>query len=121
MVKREAYFRIRALRQPVVPVKSKAVSKDAVKQSAKSDKPNPVVISPEAKKDAESRHCVGHLGSALGAINKDGRPYSCEWGKDCTFVHVSVSGKAKSRLMDIVGSLPAGPRADLMRELEKRP
>ena len=72
------------------------------------------------KKELSSRPCVGHLGNLIGAVNKDGRPYACKFGKECAFRHLSVEDKSKQRLLDIVGSLTAIPRGDLTRAIMKR-
>ena len=121
MVMREAHFRIRAnciLDKPSV-AKSPA-KKEAV--ISRQDKPPVASVSPaEDKKEAKSRPCVGHLGHVLDAVTKDGRPYVCRFGKDCSFRHLSIDGKSKQSLLDIVGSLTAVPRADLMRAVVKRP
>ena len=66
------------------------------------------------------RTCVGHLGHALGAVSKDGKPYTCKFGKDCAFKHVEVEGKSKQKLLDIAGSLTTTARADLTRAVMKR-
>ena len=120
MVMREAYFRLRIVR----PLVSFSVEKTPTKKEAivcKAEKPVASTVTPlDDKKELSSRPCVGHLGRLLGAVNKDGRPYACKFGKDCTFRHISAEDKSKQRLLDIVGSLAAIPRADLTRAVVKR-
>ena len=88
----------------------------------KADKPTVTFGTPaESKSEANTRPCVGHLGSALGAATKDGQPYACKFGKGCVFKHVPVDGKSKQKLLDIVGSLTSVARADLTRAVMKRP
>ena len=75
---------------------------------------------PDDKKVVSSRPYVGNLGHLLGAVNKDGRLYAYKFGKDCAFRDMSVEDKSKQRLLDIVSSLTAIPRADFTRVLVKR-
>ena len=120
MVMREAYFRLRVVR----PLVSFSVEKTPTKKEAIVCKAEKSVAStvtpPDDKKAVSSRPCVGHLGRLLGAVNKDGRLYACKFGKDCAFRHMSVEDKSKQRLLDIVGSLTAIPRADFTKALVKR-
>ena len=51
-----------------------------------------------------ARPCVDHLSHVLGALTKEGRPYACKFGNECVFKHVSIEGKSRQRLLDIVGS-----------------
>lgn len=119
MVMRDAYFRIRAVRLldlPIIktPEKQKEVAAKPEKAAA------PSVTPSHDKKDAKARPCVGHLGHVLGAVTKDGRPYVCRFGTDCSFQHLSIEGKSKQQLLDVVGSLTSAPRADLTRAVVKR-
>ena len=120
MVMREAHFRIRAIRPSILLLVERTPPKKEA-ATGKAEKPVATFVTPsDDKKEGNSRPCVGHLGHLLGAVNKDGRPYSCQFGKDCAFRHLSVEDKSKQRLLDIVGSLTATPRADLTRALVKR-
>ena len=119
MVMRDAYFRLR-IRPSSLFTPERTASKREV-TAARAEKPALSTVTPsDSKKEASSRPCVGHLGHLLGAVNKDGRPYTCKFGKDCAFRHVSVDDKSKQRLLDIVGSLTSTPRADLTRAVIKR-
>ena len=120
MVKREAYFRVRMVRLSDAPAALRTPNKKD-SGGSKADKPSVNFLTPtESKSDVNVRPCVGHLGSALGAVTKDGRPYSCKFGKDCAFKHVAIESKSKQKLLDIVGSLTAVARADLTRAVVKR-
>ena len=120
MVRRDAHFRLR----PVRPMVAFSVEKTPARKEAvfsRVEKSAAAVVTPtNDKKELNSRPCVGHLGHLLGAVNKDGRPYKCKFGKDCAFRHVTIEDKSKQRLLDIVGSLTAIPRADLTRAVIKR-
>ena len=60
------------------------------------------------------------MGSQLGATRKDGRSYACDFGKDCSFAHVSVAGKSKERLGDIVSSMMPSVKADPTKAILSR-
>jgi hypothetical protein len=66
------------------------------------------------------RTCSAYLGSQLGALRKDGRPYSCNFGKDCNFAHVSIAGKSKERLADLVSTMALNVKADLAKAILNR-
>jgi hypothetical protein len=71
-------------------------------------------------KTPPSKPCAGHLGGLLGAINKDGRAYSCTRGTDCKFRHVTITGKTDQRLADLVVSMPAAAQIDLRKAIGSR-
>ena len=120
MVMREAYFRLRVI-QPKVSFAAEKTPQKKEGIVSKEEKPVASTVTPPVdKKELSARPCVGHLGNLLGAVNKDGRLYSCKFGKECAFRHLSVEDKSKQRLLDIVGSLTAIPRADLTRAIVKR-
>lgn len=119
MVMREAHFRLRAVR-PLVSFSSEKTPAKKEAALARVEKPAASVVTPsDDKKEVNVRPCVGHLGHLLGAVNKDGRPYTCKFGKDCAFRHLTIEDKSK-QLLDIVGSLTAIPREDLARAVVKR-
>ena len=64
--------------------------------------------------------CLDHIGSQLAALKKDGRAYICSRGKECTYQHISVSGKSHQKLKDIISTMPNSVRADLTKALEER-
>jgi hypothetical protein len=41
----------------------------------------------------------------ISAVRKDRRPYVCSHGKDCTYRHISVSGKSNLKLLDIMSTM----------------
>jgi hypothetical protein len=41
-----------------------------------------------------TKPCAGYMGGLLGATNKSGRPYKCDWGGKCSYRHVSPAGKS---------------------------
>jgi hypothetical protein len=49
----------------------------------------------------------------LAQSHSEGRPYSCNFGKDSSFAHVSVAGRSKDRLNDMVSAMAANVKADL--------
>lgn len=113
MISLDNYFRFKISRRtPVVaaitPVKA---DKPTVKSSTKST---------EEPKVPPSKPCSGHLGSQLEAVRKDGRKYKCSHGKDCTYRHISASGKSNQKLYDIIASMPPSIRSDLKRAIDKR-
>ena len=71
----------------------------------------------EDKGVAATKVCSGHLGKQLAAVRKDGRPYSCGFGKDCTFSHVSIAGKSSQKLLEIAAGMPSPRRQDLTKAI----
>ena len=120
MVMRDAYFRLR-IRPAALNSSEKTPAKKEA-SGAKAEKPAASTVTPSnEKKRASTRVCVGYLGYLLDATNKDGRLYTCKFGDDCAFQHITTEDKSKQRLLDIVGSLTTTPRADLTRAIVKRP
>jgi hypothetical protein len=62
-----------------------------------------------------TKPCAGHIGSQLGAVKPDGRPYKCVHGDRCTFRHVSVTGKTDQRLHDLVATMAVHVQSDLRK------
>ena len=84
MVKREAYFRVRMVRMLDAPTTAQTPAKKDAGLARQVDKPHVAFVTPSGQKSVVSeRPCVGHLGSGLSAVTKDGRPYTCKFGKDC--------------------------------------
>ena len=120
MVRRDAHFRLRSVRPTVSFLSEKTPAKKEV-VSGKEEKSAASAVTPaDVKKENHSRICTGHLGQLLEAVDKDGRPYKCKFGKDCAFRHVTIEDKSRQRLLDIVASFTAIPRADLRRAVVKR-
>jgi hypothetical protein len=61
----------------------------------------------EDKPAGATKVCSGHLGKQLVATRKDGRPYICAYGKDCTFVHMSIAGKSDQKLLEVAATMPS--------------
>jgi hypothetical protein len=61
--------------------------------------------------------CSGHLGKQLAAVRKDGRPYACGFGKDCTLSHVSIVGKSNQKLLEIAAGMPSPMKQDLTKAI----
>jgi hypothetical protein len=81
MVKMDAYYRCQLARSEALTGLQKP------KDNATKETPEKKVKLP-----ALSKPCAGHLGSQLGAVRHDGRPYKCVHGAGCTLRHVSVAG-----------------------------
>jgi hypothetical protein len=64
--------------------------------------------------------CSGHLGKQLAATRKDGRPYTCAYGKDCTFVHMSIAGKSNQKLLEVATTMPPPMKQDISRAINSR-
>ena len=120
MVIGDAHFRLRVVRPLVLlPLEKTPANKEAA--VVRAEKPAASAVTPsDDRKEVSTRPCAGHLGNLLGAVNKDGRFYTCKFGKDCAFRHITIEGKSRQILLDIVGSLTAVPRADLTRAIVKR-
>ena len=113
MVRQEAYYRCRLARSPATQKQFTTPAKSE-KQSVKfADKLSD-------SKTPPSKPCAGHLGGLLGAVNKDGRAYSCTRGTDCKFRHVTINGRTDQRLADLVVSMPAAAQIDLRKAIGSR-
>jgi hypothetical protein len=120
MVKQEAHFRLQSARRSEAAVADRAESVRSDTAKTKKQSVKFAEVSPETKKSLPQRTCSAYLGSQLGAIRKDGRPYSCNFGKDCSYVHVSVAEKSKDRLNDMVSVMAAKVKADLTKAIQSR-
>ena len=116
MVKQEAYYRCKLARR--------SITSTAKKQNVQAEKAlKPAIKFAEDTKEPTkkpSKTCAGHLGSQLGAVNKDGRPYACTYGASCTFRHVSIAGKTDQRLTDLLSSMPPVAQADIKKAISSR-
>ena len=91
-----------------------------VKANEKTEKAVKFADKPAEPKAPPSKPCAGHLGSLLGAVNKDGRAYACTHGSNCKFRHVTMTEKTDQRLTDLVASMPAAAQVDLKRAIKSR-
>ena len=119
--RQEAFYRLRLARRNeqsgvVTPAKNERspgekIEKASVKFSA----------SPEGEtKTIPPKMCSGHMGFQLSARRKDGRPYTCSHGKDCSYRHVSLDGKSKQKLMEMTSAMHPTIRDDLRKSIELR-
>ena len=111
MVRQEAYYRCRLARSPA---KQPAAAAKGEKQKTTSTEKK------EEPKTPPSKPCAGHLGNLLGAVNKEGRRYSCTRGDLCKFRHVTINNKTDQRLMDLLVSMPPAAQTDLKKAIGAR-
>jgi hypothetical protein len=114
MVKMEAYYGCQLARSKALTALQKP------KDNARKVTPEKTVKFAEKateEKPALSKPCAGHLGSQLGAVRHDGRPYKCVHGAGCTFRHVSIAAKSDQRLHDLISTMPAVAQADLRKAI----
>ena len=109
MMRQEAYYRFRLARRSEI-----AATVTPLKSKPRGEKPT------QELKAAPLKPCSGHLGLQLSAVRKDGCPYSCAHGKDCTYRHVTVSGKSDQKLIDLIASMPPTIRDDLRKAIANR-
>lgn len=113
MVKQEAYYRCRLARSPA--------GQKQTTSAAKPDKPSVKFADKIVEqKPHQSKPCAGHLGSQLGAVNRDGRPYECIHGAHCNFRHVTIKGKTDQRLADLVSTMPASAQVDIKKAISAK-
>ena len=117
MMRQEAYYRLKVARRNEVSGGERPENgkKQPVKQAV-----SVAEVSPDAKKTTTPKTCSAFLGSQLGAVRKDGRPYTCNFGKECSFTHVVIAGKSESKLTDIVATMTPHVREDLMKAIQSR-
>ena len=120
MVRQEAHYRLKVARRSEVyggerPENGKKEPVKPAKQVV-----SVAEVSPDAKKTTTPKTCSAFLGSQLGAVRKDGRPYTCNFGKECAFTHVVIAGKSESKLTDIVATMTPHVREDLMKAIQSR-
>jgi hypothetical protein len=61
--------------------------------------------------------CAWYIGGLLGAKNKNGRLYKCDWVAKCIYRHVSPAGKSEEKLLEYVESMSPTARVDLKRAI----
>ena len=67
-----------------------------------------------------SRPCAGHIGSQLNAVKPDGRPYTCGYGKECTFRHITIEGKTVKKLTELAEGMPPAAQRDILKAIKNR-
>jgi hypothetical protein len=120
MARQEAFYRLRVARRNEASGGERP--ENGRKESVKPDKRavSFTEVSPDTKKTIPPKMCSGFLGSQLGAVRKDGRPYTCNFGKECNFTHVATAGKSESKLADMVATMTPHVREDLMKAIQSR-
>ena len=96
----------------VTPVKNEKI---VVKPTVKFAEPKT-----EERAAGATKVCSGHLGKQLSAVRKDGRPYSCGFGKDCTFVHMSIVGKSDQKLLEVAATMPPSMKQDISKAIHSK-
>jgi hypothetical protein len=111
MIRKEAYYRVKlsGMIETGVVAKTEALAPKSEKQTVKF-----------ADVKAEAKVCSGHLGKQLSAVRKDGRRYVCAFGKDCTFVHMSIAGMTNQKIMDVAAGMPLQMRQDITKAIQAR-
>ena len=66
---------------------------------------------PTSFKDSSSpsavvRPCTAHLGSFLKQKNQFGKPFKCEYGQKCRFLHPNLIAMSKKGVRDLIDALP---------------
>ena len=120
MQQHEAYFRFRLARRNEMEAPTKPADKAAkvVTPSVTfqlADKGKSLGAPPSSTKP-----CAGFLGSLLGAVNKEGRPYRCNYGSSCSFQHVTPVGRTDEQLTVFVDAMSPVARADLRKAIKGR-
>ena len=64
-----------------------------------------------------TKPCSGYMGGLLGAVKKDGRPYRCEFGSNCSYKHISPAGKSDEKVLDYIESMSTTARFDLRKAI----
>jgi hypothetical protein len=122
MAKQDLYYRVKVSRHAESASVSRAetpvllkVEKPAAKSAVK-----PSEIKAEERIGSATKVCSGHLGKQLAAVRKDGRPYACGFGKDCTFVHMSIAGKSDQKLLEIAAGMPSPMKQDIVKAIQAK-
>jgi hypothetical protein len=66
-------------------------------------------------KKVSSRPCTGFIGEQLKAVLADGARYTCAFGSDCVFRHVTIKGKSQKEMSELFAQLPALARTDFRK------
>ena len=118
MQQHDSYFRFRLARRSEMEMQSKPVERAAkavtptVKFEVAEKSQSPSAPPPSNKP------CAGYMGGLLGAVNKNGRPYKCDWGSSCSYKHLSPVGKSDEKLLEYAESMSPIARVDLRRAIK---
>jgi hypothetical protein len=122
MSKQNLFYRVKLSRSQDVSIGSRAESEPQPKVERIIAKPTVKFVEPKAedKPTGATKVCSGHLGKQLTAVRKDGRQYACAYGKDCTFVHMSIAGKSDQKLLEIAATMPPPMKQDITRAINAK-
>ena len=122
MTKQNMYYRVMAARTNDHEVVHRIEAPATPRTEKPTPKPTVKFVEPKSEEKAggATKVCSGHLGKQLAAVRKDGRPYTCGYGKDCTFVHMSIVGKTDQKLLEIAAGMPPPMKADITRAVNLR-
>jgi hypothetical protein len=122
MAKQDLFYRVKMARQAegTNATRIEAVVQPRVEKTP--SKPSVKFVEPkvEDKPTGATKVCSGHLGKQLSAVRKDGRPYACSFGKDCTFVHMSIVGKSDQKLLEVAANMPPPMKQDITRAINSK-
>lgn len=110
MAKTEAYFRLKMSRR----IEGSSLVNRAEVPAPEQEKAAVKFLEPTVEKGAAATKVCG---KQLDAVRKDGRPYTCGFRKDCTFIHMSVAGKSNQKLNDIASGMPSAMKQDLLKAI----
>jgi hypothetical protein len=122
MSKQNLFYRVKLSRSQDVSIGSRAELEPQPKVERTIAKPTVKFVEPkvEDKPTGATKVCSGHLGKQLAAVRKDGRQYTCAYGKDCTFVHMSIAGKSDQKLLEIAATMPPPMKQDITRAINAK-
>jgi hypothetical protein len=122
MAKQDLFYRVKTARQSETPAGAKIEAAVAPRTERSQGKPVVSFAEPNSGDGVAgaTKVCSGHLGKQLAAVRKDGRPYTCGFGKDCTFVHMSIAGKSDRKLLEAAAAMPAPMRQDIARAINAK-
>ena len=129
MAKLDLYYRVKVARNSETvtvhrsdPTTPRGEASAASKTEKPAGKPTVKFVEPktEDKAGAATKVCSGHLGKQLAAVRKDGRPYTCGYGKDCTFIHMSIAGKSEQKLLEVAAGMPSPMKQDIVKAIQAR-
>ncbi len=114
----EQFYRVKLSRPSFVqPATERAKDKPAADKAVTRSK---TASKEEQVKKVVPKICTGHMGGELGAVKSDGRPYACNYGKECIFRHLPIEGKAREKLMELAVAMPTSIQRDFVRAINAR-
>ena len=61
---------------------------------------------------ADYNTCTGFIGEQLKAVLADGARYTCAFGSDCVFRHVTIKRKSHKEMSELFAQVPTLTRID---------